>query len=40
MEEEEESHDMQLARVYDRTIQELGDSLEGPSIGVLTEKRG
>ncbi|KAK4543911.1 hypothetical protein LTR36_004685 [Oleoguttula mirabilis] len=39
-EEEEESYDMQLARVYDRTIQELGDSLEAPSIGIITEKRG
>lgn len=38
--EEEESYDMQLARVYDRTIQELGDSLEEPSIGIITEKRG
>ncbi|KAK5131809.1 hypothetical protein LTR08_000564 [Meristemomyces frigidus] len=40
VEEDEESYDMQLARVYDRTIQELGDSLEGPSIGIVTEKRG
>ena len=39
-EEEEDSYDMQLARVYDRTIQELGDSLEEPSIGIITEKRG
>ncbi|KAK5114002.1 hypothetical protein LTR62_003125 [Meristemomyces frigidus] len=39
-EEEEDSIDMQLARVYDRTIQELGGSLEGPGIGVLTEGRG
>jgi hypothetical protein len=34
------SWDMQVARVYDRTIQELGDTLEGPGIGVLTESRG
>ena len=39
VEEDEESYDMQLARVYDRTIQELGDSLDGPSIGIVTEKR-
>lgn len=39
-EEDEDSYDMQLARVYDRTIQELGDSLEGPGIGMVTEKRG
>ncbi|KAK0899553.1 hypothetical protein LTR02_009589 [Friedmanniomyces endolithicus] len=37
--EEEDSWDMQLARVYDRTIQELGDALEAPSIGVVTERR-
>ena len=37
MEEDEDSWDMQLARVYDRTIQELGDSLE--PIGIATEKR-
>ncbi|KAF2169151.1 hypothetical protein M409DRAFT_52435 [Zasmidium cellare ATCC 36951] len=36
----EESLDMQIARVYDRTMVELGDSLEEPSIGVLTEGRG
>ncbi|KAK5678734.1 hypothetical protein LTS10_009178 [Elasticomyces elasticus] len=39
--EEEDSWDMQLARVYDRTIQELGDALaDGPGIGIVTEKRG
>lgn len=36
---EEETWDMQLARVYDRTIVELGDSLEAPNIGVITEGR-
>ncbi|EMC98966.1 hypothetical protein BAUCODRAFT_386323 [Baudoinia panamericana UAMH 10762] len=36
----EDSNDMQIARVYDRTIQELGDSLEAPGIGIITEKRG
>ncbi|KAK4503547.1 hypothetical protein PRZ48_004462 [Zasmidium cellare] len=39
-EEGEESLDMQIARVYDRTMVELGGSLEEPSIGVLTEGRG
>jgi hypothetical protein len=39
-EEEEESWDMQLAKVYDRTIVELGDSLEEPTLGVITEGRG
>ena len=38
-EEEEDSLDMQLARVYDRTIVELGDSLEAPNIGIITEGR-
>lgn len=37
--EEDESWDMQLARVYDRTIVELGDSLEAPNIGIITEGR-
>ncbi|KAF2765455.1 hypothetical protein EJ03DRAFT_279974 [Teratosphaeria nubilosa] len=40
LDEEEASIDMQLSRVYYRTIQELGDSLEPPSIGIITEKRG
>ncbi|KXL43215.1 hypothetical protein M433DRAFT_70660 [Acidomyces richmondensis BFW] len=39
-EDGEDSCDMQLARVYDRTLQELGDSLEEPSIGIITEKWG
>lgn len=38
--EEADSYDMQLARVYDQTIQELGDSLEAPGIGIVTEPRG
>ena len=38
--DEEESWDMQLAKVYDQTIVELGDSLEGPTLGVITEGRG
>lgn len=37
--EDEESWDMQLARVYDQTIVELGDSLEEPNIGIITEGR-
>jgi hypothetical protein len=35
--QEEESWDMQIARVYDRTMVELGDSLEMPNIGIITE---
>lgn len=38
--DDEDSWDMQLARVYDRTVVELGDSLEEPSIGIITEGRG
>lgn len=38
--QEEESWEMQIAKVYDRTMVELGDSLETPSIGILTEGRG
>ena len=37
--DDEDSWDMQLARVYDRTIVELGDSLEVPNIGIITEGR-
>lgn len=32
----EESWEMQIARVYDRTLVDLGDSLEEPSIGIIT----
>lgn len=39
-ETEEDSWDMQIARVYDRTIVELGETLEAPSIGIITESRG
>lgn len=35
-----DSWDMQLARVYDRTMVELGDSLEQPNLGIITEGRG
>ena len=38
-EEDDASWDMQLARVYDRTVVELGDSLEAPNIGIITEGR-
>lgn len=38
--EEDESFDMQIARVYDRTMVELGDSLAQPDIGIITEGRG
>lgn len=34
---EEESWEMQIAKVYDRTMVELGDSLETPNIGIITE---
>lgn len=39
MDTESDSWDMQLARVYDQTMVELGDSLDEPSIGIVTEKR-
>ncbi|KAF2721350.1 hypothetical protein K431DRAFT_224320 [Polychaeton citri CBS 116435] len=38
-EEEDDSWDMLIARVYDRTVQELGDSLPAPDIGIITEGR-
>ncbi|QIW97037.1 hypothetical protein AMS68_002555 [Peltaster fructicola] len=34
---DEPDWEMQIARVYDRTIVELGDSLETPNIGIITE---
>lgn len=37
--DEDDSWDMQLARIYDRTLVELGDSLEEPSLGIITEGR-
>jgi hypothetical protein len=39
-EEVDESWNVQLSKVYDATIVELGDSLEEPSLGVITEGRG
>jgi hypothetical protein len=38
-EEVDDSFDMQIARVYDKTVVELGDSLEEPNIGIITESR-
>ncbi|GAB7364736.1 hypothetical protein MBLNU230_g5535t1 [Neophaeotheca triangularis] len=38
--EEQESWDVAVSRVYDRTVVELGGSLEAPSIGIITEGRG
>jgi hypothetical protein len=35
--QEEQSLEMQIARVYDHTMVELGDSLEAPNIGIITE---
>lgn len=37
--EEEESWEMQIARVYDRTLMELGETLAEPNIGIVTERR-
>lgn len=37
--EEEESWEMQIARVYDRTMMELGETLAEPDIGIVTETR-
>lgn len=37
---DEAGWETQLARVYDQTIVELGDSLEAPNIGVITDRRG
>ena len=38
-EDVDESLDMQLAKVYDRTVVELGDSIGEPNIGIITEGR-
>ena len=37
--EDDDTFDMSIGRVYDRTIVELGDSLEEPSLGIITEGR-
>lgn len=34
---EDNNWDMMVARVYDRTLVELGDTMEGPEIGIRTE---
>lgn len=36
-EPDEPDRDMQIARVYDRTLVELGESLTEPDIGIITE---
>lgn len=36
----EDDVDVQIGRVYDRTMVELGDTLEEPSLGIITERRG
>ncbi|EME46069.1 hypothetical protein DOTSEDRAFT_127043 [Dothistroma septosporum NZE10] len=38
-EEDDDTFDMSIGRVYDRTMVELGDSLEEPSLGIITEGR-
>lgn len=37
---EDEDWDMQIARVYDKTLVELGQTMEGPEIGIRTEPVG
>ena len=34
---EDENWDMQVAKVYDRTLVELGETMDGPAIGIRTE---
>lgn len=34
---EDDNWDMMVARVYDKTLVELGDTMEGPEIGIRTE---
>lgn len=38
--EDDNDFNLKIARVYDATMVELGDSLEQPSIGIITEGRG
>ncbi|USW49078.1 Putative general transcription factor TFIIH, subunit Tfb6 [Septoria linicola] len=42
LDDDHENNDfnLKIARVYDATMVELGDSLEQPSIGIITEGRG
>jgi len=35
-EEDDEDWNMQIARVYDKTLVEIGDSMDGPAIGIWT----
>lgn len=37
IEEDETNWDMHIARVYDKTLVELGDTMSGPVIGIRTE---
>lgn len=37
---ERDDWDMATAKVYDRTLVELGDSMDGPAIGIRTEMAG
>ncbi|KAK8211346.1 hypothetical protein M8818_003313 [Zalaria obscura] len=37
---EQASWDMKVAKVYDKTLVELGDSMDGPAIGIRTEMTG
>lgn len=38
--DDDDDFNLKIARVYDATMVELGDSLEQPSIGIITEGRG
>jgi hypothetical protein len=38
-EDDDDDFNLQVARVYDLTMVELGGSLEDPSIGIITERR-
>lgn len=37
---DDEDWDMQVALVYDKTLVELGETMEGPEIGIRTETTG
>jgi len=36
----DENYDMQTAKVYDRTLVEIGTIMDGPAIGIRTEPYG
>lgn len=36
----DENFDMQTAKVYDRTLVEIGTTMDGPAIGIRTEPYG